>query len=54
MTHPNNKLMYTNQQTIGLLQNTKLVDLNNLLTDFWYENKHQNNLHLLESKTQTN
>ena len=54
MTHQKNKLMDTNQQTIGLLQHNKLIDLNNPLNDYYYENNHQNNIQLQESKTQTN
>ena len=54
MTHQKNKLMDTNKQTIGLLQHTKLIDLNNHLNGYWSENSDQNKLHLPESKTETN
>ena len=35
MTHQKNELMDTNQQPIGLLQHTKLIE-----NDYWYENNH--------------
>ena len=35
MTHQKNELMDTNQQPIGLLQHTKLIE-----NDYWHENNH--------------